>query len=303
MFIALFAACCLDIAVAGSYKELENDPTVLQDVTAYTVQKNEWRLGTGITYGLLDNTEISTRIIPLIAPLLVSNASVKVTAIQTPKLDVSLRSAILFRSIPPDIADLRIFAYPFAWKASWLMHRKFSLHFGSSLLKVRVDGDVAVDSLGEYLEPILGSNFDEELVNEIGSNINLVSIDLYLTQTQLAFDYRFNRRDSLVLTADTWLALNGTVIVGADVVEGEDTEVAAGLASRFKVPVKDGFRTTATVSWQWSWQRTHVRVGLPIPVSDAWLVAIPRAFSVYWLLGGSRGAPLTAAAMGNGEAP
>jgi hypothetical protein len=292
MFAWLMAAFFLDVAIAGPYKDLEIDPTVIQDVTAYTVRKNEWRLGTGITYGLLDNAEIGTMIIPQIAPLLVPNASIKITAIQTPKFDVSLRSGMLFRSIPTDNIDIRIFAYPLAWKASWLMHRKFSLHFGSSLLKIRVDGDVNPKSLAKSLEGILGSNFEDEFVTEIGSKVNLASVDLQLTQTQLAFDYRFNRRDSLVLTADTWLNLSGTIIIGGDVVDGENAKVSAGVASRFKIPVQDGFRTTATASWQWSWQRFHLRVGVPIPVGDAWLVAIPRAFNMYWLLGGSRGAPI-----------
>jgi len=288
----LFLVFFVQSALAGPYKDLEIDPTVLQDVTAYTLQKKEWRLGTGIYYGLLDNVEIGTKVIPMIAPLLVPNASAKVTAIQTPKFDLSLRSGILFRSIPTDNIDIRIFAYPLAWKGSWLMHRKFSMHFGSSMLMIRLEGDVNTASVAKELEGILGSNFENELAKEIGPKLNLASIDLRLTQTQLAFDYRFNRRDSLIFTADTWLALSGTVIAGAELTDGEGAEVSAGLASRFKVPVKDGFRTTATASWQWSWQRFHLRVGVPIPIGDAWLVAIPRAFNLYWLLGGSRGAPI-----------
>lgn len=279
-------------ALGGDWARQEIEPRVLTDVTAYTPQKKHLILGVfRQQYGLLDNAAIGTRL-PYFA-LGIVNAHAKVTAIQTPKLDASLSAEWLYR----DLADLGIpggtaRVTPLSWKASWILSRRMSLHFGTTWMMASVSGELSTAELGDALGAVVGADIGEELRAVAGDGTSLYAGgNLTLFQTNLAVEYRFNRRDSLILTSNASVWASGLLAGGARLDEG-DVELEVGPSVRFRMPLSESLPTLMALSWQFSWERVHLRLGVPIPVTGPGApFALPQALALYWDLGPSSDAP------------
>ena len=97
----------------------------------------------------------------------------------------------------------------------------------------------------------------------------------------MATDYRFNRRDSLILQASAvfWSKVSEVgydvpPILGLDEVFNKDIGVSSPVAETY----------VASLAWQWSWRRTDLRVGVGASnVPGAWLL---QTFDLSYRFGG-----------------
>ena len=74
--------------------------------------------------------------------------------------------------------------------------------------------------------------------------------------------------------------------VVVDVVEVDEVdELQIGTTARFRTALGESLPALVTVSWQFSWERLHLRVGIPLTRGAPALFALPQAFRLYWVLG------------------
>lgn len=265
---------------AGEWADGEIDPKVLTDVTAYTPGKKLWTLGVvNQDYGLLSNLSVGTRA-PLWA-LGVYNGNAKITAVQTPKFDASLSAELMGRRLD----DVNVQVVPVAWTGSWLTTKRLSLHFGHSWTMAAVDGQMTASGLAAGLEEVLGIDIADDLQAALGDTDVYAGASVTLLEARLAADYRFNRRDSLVITARSFVAAYGLAGGGAEVEVDEVDELQIGTTARFRTALGESLPALVTVSWQFSWERLHLRVGIPLTRGAPALFALPQAFRLYWVLG------------------
>ena len=275
-----FLSCA---ALAGSWKQEEINPKVLTDVTAFTLDKRDWRVGLfQVHYGLLTNTQIGTT--HALYWLKVPNAQVKITAIQTPKLDVSLQAGWFYK----DFADLGLKGLtttitPIGWTASWTPHHRWGIHFGQDWTLASLDGRVTVRQIGRAVGDLTGADITDDLIAAVGKGDALYGgANLNLLKVRFAIDYRLNRRDSIVFISNTYVAVSGLLAAGASVdVEGIDAEV--GASARVRVPLSETLPSLNSLSWQWSWKHFHLRIGVPLPLTNYF--AYPQALNFNWVLG------------------
>jgi len=290
------AAALLTVsAIAGDWKNEEIDPKVLTDLTAFTLDKKDWRLGLAkVEYGLLTNTQIGTTHVLYL--LRVANAHAKVTAIQTPKLDVSLSAGWFYKDLGSlGLKGVDATITPISWTGSWTPHRRWGIHFGSDYTLASIDGKVNVEDIGNAIEEFTGANITKDLQKAVGKNSGLYGgANLNLISTRFAVDYRINRRDSIIFASKTYVAVSGLLAAGAAVkVQGIDAEL--GASARLRVPLTETLPSLNSVSWQFSWEHFHLRLGIAVPVRNVY--AYLQAVNIYWVLGpkkNKKGAPVVA---------
>lgn len=271
------------LAAAGTWSEQPIDPRNLVDGTAFTVPKKHWRLGlVNVDYGLLTNTSVGTS-----APLWavgIANARMKVTAIQTPKFDASIQGSWMRVGLPD--FDGHVTVTPVAITGSWTPHPRWGLHFGPAWTLASVQGSVRAADIGQGIAAVTGADISADLIAALGQRGGVYGgANLSLLRNHAQIEYRMNRRDSLILRSDTYVALSGLVAAGAAVESGE-AEVQAGASARLSMPLTESLPSINTLSWQLSWRRFHVRLGVPLPIGNyfGWLQAV----DLYWVLGPSR---------------
>ena len=121
------------------------------------------------------------------------------------------------------------------------------------------------------------------LLEDSGALYGGASLDL--TRAQLAAEYRWSPKSSVVLISRTYVSLEGRVDAGY----GEpENGVQVGVAAHFELPLKDWFDSVTSLSYQHSWNRIHLRLGLVIPSEEEDGLAIPpggvfQAVSLHWL--------------------
>jgi len=287
---SLFLLFCIT-ADAGDYKKGELQPKAITDLTAYTVPKKTVKLGlVNQEYGLLENASVGTQLWTLALGIYTANA--KVTAIQTPKLDASLEGGIFYYDANRVGLPAIVTMTPIGWTGSWKVSDTFSAHFGHSWTMASVDGELSAAEIATALEPVLGADVSADLTAALGDGTGAYAgANLTLVQARIAADWRLNRRDSVVVFANTYLFLTGIAAAGGSV-EAEGAEIDVGASARFRLPLQESLTPAAGVSWQWSWERFHLRVGLPLSQGSGFLLAIPCAFQAYWLLGPKRSEPM-----------
>ncbi len=276
--LSLFA-----VAFAGTWADQEIDPKVLTDVSAYTVDKRDWRVGIySIEYGLLTNLQVGT--IQALYLLKVPNAHGKVTAIQTPKLDVSLQAGWFYKDLTSlGLKNMTATMTPIGWTGSWIPHRRWGIHFGTESTLARVDGRVNVKDIGVAVRELTGVKITKDLKKAVGQNGGLYGgANLNLMSTHFAVDFRLNRRDSIIFSSTTYLVVSGLLAAGVTV-EYEDIEAEVGASARVRIPLTETLPRLNSLSWQGSWEHFHLRVGLPLPIANYF--AYPQAINAYWVLG------------------
>jgi hypothetical protein len=261
-------------AHAGEWAKSEIDPKVITDVTAYTVDKKHLELGLfRQEYGLLHNLSIGTRVPYYL--LAVPNAHAKVTAIQTPKLDVAIQAEWMYRDLQSlGVPNGTITLTPITWTGSWLISQRLSLHFGTAWTIAAVNGSV------------IGADISDDLAALVGADGGLYAgANLTLFETDLAVEFRINRRDTLLFVWRQYAWVNG-LAAGGVALDSSDIDVEIGPSVKFRAPLKETLPALVSLSWQWSWEHLHVRVGIPLPLTGPGAVfALPQAFALYWDLG------------------
>jgi len=277
-------------AWAGEWSEQPIEPKALPDGTAYTIGTRTYRVGlVKQQVGVLDNLDLGTRA-PLWALGLV-NVHGKVTAIQTKRVDVALDGEYINTSLDRfGVPDGRLTLYPVGWTASWMIGKRVSLHGGTGWMVASAEGQLDSAALGDGIAAVTGADIGDVLGDELGQGGVYGGANVSLFQTRFQAEYRLNRRDSIVLRSNNWLYLNALVAAGLASGTDQGTEVSAGASARVRVPLTDSLQALTTLSWQFSWRRANLRLGVPIPLNNtfAWLQAV----DFYVLLGKGRQAPV-----------
>lgn len=273
-------------SLAGTWSKKEIDPKVLTDVTAYTIEKKQWQIGVfDQDYGLLRNVSIGTTLPFYVVGMV--NAHAKVTAIQTPKFDAALEAAWYRASLAIiDLPTGTMTITPVGWKGSWLVRRKWSLHFGHNWTMIAIRGDLPASKIVEAVSEGSGADIEAALLDTLDEKgvSTYAGARLTLLQFNTAFDYRLNRRDSIVLANASYVSLHGLIAAGIATGEEGGKTSETGISQEISTPLKN-VPSTPTLSWQWSWRRAHLRAGIPLSKSANVLFWIPQAFELYWILG------------------
>ncbi len=274
------------------WQDQEIDRKVLLEGTAYTPAKGKLRLGPfKQSWAVLDNLELSTN--AALFAVAVPNAALKVRAIQTEPVDLSLQAGIYSMDLGllAGIDDGQARLMPLGFTASWAASRHLGLHLGSTWNLLRLRGELSTEQIGDSIALATGTELDPEILaalREIDDGTDLFAqADFSLVQSNLTADWRLNRRDSLVFRSATFTRLDGNVFAGVQTVSDEEggAEVEAGPAARVTVPLGEHISALVSLSWQLSWERFHLRLGIPLQTGGTWAAAIPQAVSIYWLLG------------------
>ena len=273
---------------AGKARKAEPpDPYHMQDFTAYTVERGQWRVGLWRTdYGLLDNVSVGTS--PLLW-LVGGNARGKVTAVQTERLAFSLEGSVV--NIHPALSEalvgreLSARLTPVGWTGSAILNERWSVHLGNTWTLGRVEGTLSGEDIVTLVSSVAGGGVGGSLGDALGDDVYAGAwVSLALAQSNLAVEWRRSRRDSIVLEANSYLWASGLVVAEAGTAtEGEEgeTELGAGAAARFRTALAE-VPSAISLSYQWSWERANLRLGVPLPLSN--VLAWPQAVQVYWLL-------------------
>ena len=141
----------------------------------------------------------------------------------------------------------------------------------------------------ETLAPVIGLRLPPETKQALGQAGSVYAgAHITLGQLEIATDWRFNRRDSLVLVYHGYAFISGVIDAG---VQAEGGGSIAGVA--YRVPNRNLFKEvpgTTTLSWQWSYEHFAFRVGIPLstPKSVAEdytpLVWVGQGMAIYWIL-------------------
>ncbi len=265
-----------------AWRQAPYDPDYESSFSAYTIGKKNLRVGLwNLDYGLLDNADVGTA--PLLNLLGVYNIHGKVTAIQTQRIDLAFEATGMYwaGSWGVDQESLAVTAWPMMATGSWMITDRFSLHLGYRWDNVDVHGTFDSEDLVRALASSLGVDLGDELYKALdGQGAFYGGGRLTLGQSRIAMDFRLNRRDSIVFQNWRYNTLNARIDAGADV----NSSTSAGAAVHINQPLTDVFSGTSSIAYQMTLPRLRVRVGLPIPGSDAmptqWL---PQAFELYLL--------------------
>lgn len=263
----------------------EIDPKARVVGTAYTVEQFGWRIGPlAQTFGVLDNLQIGTQLVPL--ALGAPNVQGKVTAIQLPRFDVAVDAGVYFVELGrfsgtlgfDDDFDARLVAPRIGWRGSWAISKRWSLHFGSGIYIFDASGQVGVADLATAVATLAGADIEDELRTVLGDSTDaLADIRLVLPQTRFSVDFRFNRRHSLILTSNAFPLLRAQLNAGAETEASDGTVVVEGGAyAGVAGPLPETFGTLTTLSWQFDWRRGNLRLGIPLNPTNpiAWTQAV-----------------------------
>jgi hypothetical protein len=289
LFTLLFAAAPGEAAARRRDKEeaATADPIEAKsqtDFTAFSTPKKHWRLGpTSITYGLIKNGEIGLSPIALAFGL--PNLSGKVTAIQSDRIDVSLEAAYFFYDFSrTSQANAAAILVPVGGTGSWTINPKNSLHFGGTWYIARMEGGLTPTQMGAGIEALTGANLSTDLIGALEDNGLGAYADANLTlyMARFAYERRLSDKSSLIFESNRFVSYGGLFASGVSA-DTESAEVDVGASVRVEASVPKNVPTLTSLSYQRNWERLHLRVGLPLPVTNDY--AYTQAFELYWLLG------------------
>ncbi|MEN0065014.1 MAG: hypothetical protein AAGA48_22920 [Myxococcota bacterium] len=278
----------------GDWRKQPIDPKARVAGTAYTVEQFNWKIGLlSQNFGLLDNVQIGTQALPL--ALGIPNVQGKITAIQTPKFDLAVDAGIYFAELGrfsntlgfEEGFDAALSAPRLGFWGSWVISKRLSLHFGAGAYFIGARGNVGLADLAAAIVTVAGADIEDELRAALGDSTDVfANVNLGMPQARLAVDFRLNRRDSIVLSSNGFLALTGQFNAGADVKGSDGVDIEGGAYARVSTTLPDTFASFTTLSWQFDWRRVNLRVGIPLNPTNP--IAYFQVFDLYLLLGPSR---------------
>ena len=121
------------------------------DYSADTLDHRSIRLGLlNQEVGLLDNLQMGTSTLGWVVGF--ANASAKVQAIDTERLDLSLEiSSFSYNLERLGVPGGKATARPMGWTLSWAVSPSWSLHLGSTTTQVELQGLVTLEQVGSSL--------------------------------------------------------------------------------------------------------------------------------------------------------
>jgi len=240
--------------------ELPQVPHAQTDFTAYTLEWGETKVGlASITVGALPRTQIGT--IPVLDLLGIYNGHIKVNAVKAGPYGLGIGANYFTLRA----GDMKAHSLGLSLIQSIDMMEPWSAHFGFKWSDIKSSGVPDLDELPGILTGSTSS--DDFQASQMPSEWDFHLREITLS---MATDYRFNRRDSLILQA--------SAVFWSDVIErGYEAPPIIGMDELFNkevgtsTPIKDTY--VASLAWQWSWRRTDLRVGAGVSsVPAAWLL-------------------------------
>lgn len=252
------------------------NPYAHTDFTAYTLERGEARLGLAtISLGITPRVQLTTT--PLLDALGVWNIAGKANLIRYGRFDAAITSGIYYvpvteilnnlgvgdrlnptnkkKNSPTFESDLSYFE--FGVRTSMRLTDQWSAHAGVLYGRINAEGRISLGSLPSVDIPKLGT---------VGGNqLSIVpKVIGEIAQFKLASDFRFNRRDSLILqfSAPMYVAARGILASDAKNLPKEFRNFHATIGYDRWLKVSDVY--AASIAWQFSWKHTDLRVGLPI---------------------------------------
>jgi hypothetical protein len=230
------------------------NPRAQNDFTAYSLEWGEVKVGLGkTTLGILPRVQLGT--VPVMWGLKVQNGQAKVNAVRFGGLDLSVEGS--YFGIPLDNFTANYKAL--GGGMSFQIVEKWSIHGRLNKAWFLLEGPpTGLKGVSDRLASTPGAL--TTYLEELGDD-SLISVKADALVVNLATDYRFNRRDSLILQVQAMLggsvcgALTIPPILGLD--EAFDIEKCGYVANASEAYL-------ASVAWHSAWKRWEIRLGAGI---------------------------------------
>lgn len=238
---------------------MAQNPYAQTDFTAYTLEWGEVKLGLASwNVGALPRTQLGT--VPALDILGLFNGNAKVNAVRAGKLDLAVTggySALPRETFKASYASAGLLA-------SVIVTDPWSVHVGGSYGVLKATGQPDLSKLSPLLTGLTSNEVDAWTLQAAEERLDL-DLKARVAQLHFATDYRFNRRDSVILqgSAYVWGDLTGGATVAGEEVGKESLPPILGFQ---EVVVDDGAPVANTFvvsgAWQFAWKAVDLRVGL-----------------------------------------
>lgn len=277
-------------------RKFEQNPYSHVDFTAYTLERSEARIGVAtVAYGLTPRVHVVT--VPILDAIGVWNATAKANLVRQGNFDGALLAGIYYVPITDILNNLGAGNYlnptnqkknaptftstltwlDFGVKTSARLTEKWSAHLGVGYSRVIAEGELSLGRIPRVQIPQIG---------EIGGQqIKIVpKVIGEIVQTRFATDYRFNRRDSLILqfSAPVYVSARGLFEADDTGLPKEFANLHAAVGYQRMLPLDT--LPAASLAWQFSWKHVDLRLGIPLGKSPLKYV---QAFDLTYRFGGS----------------
>ena len=258
------------------------------DYTAYTLEWGETKIGLGsITVGVLPRIQLGTY--PILDILGIQNLTLKGNLVREGRLDAagvmsvwwiptgSVLNRYAFLDLPEEALNStdyikHAFYSSIGLRGSLRILEPWSAHIGASYIFAGLAGNFDIETLPDLLLPIA-----DQASGEFGLAPHL---DGNMLMINFATDFRFNRRDSIVLMGRFVPFAKARVGVNIDEWAGVDTGVEdITLDGDIDFSVAYGGVTNpvnsyaVALAWQFSWKHIEARVGWGISaVPYTWVI-------------------------------
>jgi len=247
--------------------QLPQNPYQHIDFTAYTLEWGEVQVGLGAIHaGILPRVQVGTS--PVLNVIGVQNGNIKVNALHTKPVDISA-NATHYRY---PIGDFTGAYSGFGGTVSVRPTPAWSVHIGSQYVLLGADGLPNTESISPWVEAMTGADLNSWRQDAVDKGINL-SLDARAVTARVSTDIRFNRRDSLIIQAQSmvWGSIQSTTVNADEIPEFLGLGSILNAEKSGAIPLADA--STASVSWQWSWKRSYLRMGIgTASIPGAWLM-------------------------------
>ena len=219
--------------------KLPQVPHAQTDFTAHTLEWGETKLGlASITIGILPRTQLGT--IPLLDVLGLYNGHLRVKVVQTDRYALGLGTDLYTLQA----GEMKAHSLGLSMIQSIDVFEPWSLHIGIEWDRIKSSGIPDLDALPSVFTGGTSNEDFRRSQKESEWDFDLQEITL-----SMATDYRFNRRDSLILQASAvfWskvseVGYDAPPILGLDEVFNKDIGVSSPVAETY----------VASLAWQWS---------------------------------------------------
>jgi hypothetical protein len=254
---------------APKHWKLPQNPRGQTDYTAYSLEWGEVQLGvTDITVGVLPGVQVGT--VPLLDAVGVWNAQGKVNALRLGPWDLAGNVNWYMASGGYFQEQLQLSAMFLSYGASTslILVGPWSIHAGGWYSTFDGSGKASLGFLGGLIGGIPGTPIDEETLTAAGNEVNLgTNLHAQTITARLATDVRLNRRDSVIIQAQTllWAKAESRVLVG-----GNEADLFPKTDTGWLDPTTSSI---ITASWQLAWKHLELRLGAGLPIQNfAWIV-------------------------------
>ncbi len=228
------------------------NPRAQNDFTAYSLEWGEVKMGLGkTTVGVLPRVQVGT--VPVLWGMNVQNVQTKVNAVRFGGLDLAVEGSYFGIPLEGFTANYKALG----GGMSFQIVEKWSIHGRLNNARLVLKGPpTGLQGLSDGLESRLESEkgslssfLDEEDAN--------ISVKADVMVVNFATDYRFNRRDSLILQVQA--ILGGSACGGVTIPPILGLEEAVDIEKCGKV---DDYRPyMASIAWHSAWKRWEIRLG------------------------------------------